>query len=233
MRKFIFVSLAVATFALNAASAVAKNPTIIVRGVGDVAVTPDVAFLTIDIRSRDKNPEQAQLQNTLSVRKLTAALLAAGMRPEEVSSTAFNFKRDADLSNGQIHELGFYADSSIQIKTHSFALLPKIIGTAISNGATSVGDINYDISEKAAYIDKARIDAFSRAKDDAEKSALAAGLKLGAPQTITLGDASIGAIEVRSSDGEADVPAARNLQPLIVPGYVHVSYIVNIEYEVQ
>jgi uncharacterized protein len=171
-------------------------------------------------------------KNVATTKNLYAAIAKLGIKRSDFGSTNFAFKRDARADNdGKIVELGYYAENSVQITAKKFEDLPKIIAVAVANGATSIGDISYTVSDTKPYIDQARLKAFQNAKDEAEKSALAAGLKLNQIETISLGDAYIPEVSAATYalDGHADLPAPQ-LQPLLTPGTVHVKYSVTIEY---
>jgi uncharacterized protein len=218
----------------NSTEAFAANPTIVVRGTGEVEVAPDIASVVVEIRSRDKEPSKAQAKNVAITKKLFAALQGIGVKRSNLGSTGYVFKRDARTdSEGKIIELGYYAENSVQVKAEKFDDLPSIIANSVANGATSIGDVSYTLSDTKTYIDRAREEAFQNAKDEAQKSAKAAGMLLGSIKTISLGDAYIPAVAASSSpDGAADIPAAQ-LEPLLNPGTIRVSYTVTIEYELK
>ena len=210
------------------------NPTIIVMGTGEVEVRPDIAAVTVEVRSRNNDPVKAQSENVVVTKKLFAAFESMGIKNTDMGSTSFNFRRDAKMdSEGNVQELGFYATNSVQVKAPKFDDLPKIIAVAIANGATSVGDISYSIVDTKPQIAKARRKAFENAASEAKDSAEAASLKLGAIKTISLGSAYIPPVEAsRNFEGGADLPAS-TLEPLLNPGNVRVTYTVTIEYELK
>jgi uncharacterized protein len=221
MKRLLF--LTVALFAISNVSALAKGPTILVNGVGDIEVIPDIASVVVKVRSRDKDPEKAQIRNVEVTKKLFAAFEEMGVKRSTMASSNYTFKRDATANNdGKIVELGYYAENSLQINVSKFEMLPRLIALAVANGATSIDDVSYKLSDEKPYIDKARIQAFQKAKADAGKSAIAAGMTLGPIVTVSLGGAYIPDSLVASrGQGEADI-ASPGLQPLLNPGTLHV-----------
>jgi len=227
--------LAVIGFFLSISPSFAKGPTIVVKGDGDIEVVPDVASIRIEVRSRDKDPEKAQADNVAVTKKLFSVFETAGVKRSDMGSTNYTFKRDArNDKDGKIIELGYYAENSVQIKVSHFELLPRLVAIAVANGATSIDDVSYTLNDEKPYIDRARAEAFQKAKEEAQKSAAAAGMALGPIVTVSLGGAYIpdqltaGRIE----SGEHDM-AAPDLQPLLNPGTVHVQYTVTVEYELK
>jgi uncharacterized protein len=221
MNRLLF--LTVALFAISNVSALAQGPTILVNGVGDIEVIPDIASVVVKVRSRDKDPEKAQIRNVEVTKKLFAAFEEMGVKRSTMASSNYTFKRDATANNdGKIVELGYYAENSLQINVSKFEMLPRLIALAVANGATSIDDVSYKLSDEKPYIDKARIQAFQKAKADAGKSAIAAGMTLGPIVTVSLGGAYIPDSLVASrGQGEADI-ASPGLQPLLNPGTLHV-----------
>jgi uncharacterized protein len=211
----------------------AANPTIVVKGDGEIEVMPDIASVRVKLQSRDKDPAKAQAKNVSAIKRLFEAMQSIGVKPADLGASSYTFKRDARAdSNGKILELGYYAENEVQVRAEKFEGLPAIIAVAVANGATSVDDVSYSLKDTKPSIDKAREKAFMDAKDEAEKSAKAAGLTLGPIKTISLGGAFIPEVSSSKSDyGEADLPS--QLQPLLSPGTIKVSYSVTIEYELK
>jgi uncharacterized protein YggE len=233
MKRLII--LVVAGLHLGISPSLAKGPTIVVRGDGDIEVVPDIASMRIEVRSRDKDPEKAQAKNVEVTKRLFSAFEEVGIKRSDMGSTSYTFKRDATSNNeGKIIELGYYVENSVQLKVFRFDLLPRLVAVAVANGATSIGDVSYTLEDDRPYIDKARTEAFQKVKEEAQKSAIAAGMTLGPIVTVSLGGAYIpDQLTAGSLDrGEADV-AAPGLQPLLNPGTVHVQYSVTVEYELK
>ena len=229
--------LALVVWSFGAMPALAKGPTIVVRGQGEVEVVPDIASVTVEVSSRDNDPERAQALNVETTKKLYLELQKSGIAPSDMGSTRYYFKRDVTRNtDGAMIDNGFYAENSVQIKIHKFENTPRLIAVAVANGATSVGDVQYTLNDDKPYIDKARAEAFQDAKTEAKKIAAATNMRLGRITAISIGDAYISQVDAASdfskSEGEADIPAA-SLEPLITPGTVRVSYSVTIEYELR
>jgi uncharacterized protein len=227
-------TMALMLFAISVQPVMAEGPTILVNGVGDIEVAPDIASVVVKVRTRDKDPEKSQSQNVVVTKKLLAAFEAAGVKRSTMGSSNYTFRRDATSnSDGKIIELGYYAENSIQINLSKFEMLPRIIALAVANGATSIDDVSYKLLDEKPFIDQARVQAFQKAKVDAEKSATAAGMVLGPILTVSLGGAYIpDNLVARRVEGEADMPASQ-LQPLLNPGTLHVQYNVTIQYQLK
>ncbi len=151
-----------------------------------------------------------------------------------MGTTNYQFRREArEGAEGKINQLGYFAENSVQIKASKFEDMPSIIAAAVANGATRVDDIQYTLNDPVPYVDRARVEAFQNAKDEAQKSVDAAGLKLGPIVSISINGADIPQVTSmqRLNYEDADMPAAK-LEPFLSPGVVHVTYSVNIEYEV-
>ena len=80
---------------------------------------------------------------------------------------------------------------------------------AIAAGATNVGGISFDVSNRDAFLSSAQTAAVTAAKTQAAKLASAAGATLGAPLSITTsyyGGAVYAASDVKSASGGSSTP---------------------------
>ena len=215
----------------------ADGPTIVVDGEGDVEVVPNVASITIRVTSVDKDPRQAQAKNVKIARDLFDAMKKLGISEPDFGSSDYSFERLAfpDKKTGKINELGFSARNTVSVRVTDLSILPALIGEVVGRGATRIESLDYSLRDTKPYIDQARAMAFSRAREDAQKSAVAAGLTLGSVRKISIGGAHIpdsGSTSYYRDAGEMDVAPPEWVPPL-TPGRLHVTYHVTMEYELK
>ncbi len=239
--KRIYLLVNMVFFGLTFAN-MADAATIVVVGQSEVETMPDMATLTIDVRNRNKDAAKAQATNVDQVKKLMSKINAVGLKTSEMRTSNYQFARDAKSdSEGNIIELGFYADTTIVIETPHFELLPQIVAIAVMNGATNVGDASYWLSDDTAVVDKARSIAFQNADQEAKKAATAVRSTLGPISKIAVGAAAIANMMAgiegglgggRSAKYEvANAPA--DIAPNLTVDMVKVQYFVTIEYELK
>jgi uncharacterized protein len=223
--------------AVHAAQCAANAASIAVVGQSDVEAMPDVATLTFEVRSANKDAVKTQAENVAVTKKLLEQLKTVGLQDRELRTSNYAFGRDARPGkDGNIIELGFYAENTIEIKTSHFEFLPQLVATAISNGATSIGDAVYSLSDEKSVLDKARVIAFKNADDEARLSATSAGMQLGPITKVAVGAAAISnqLAGIGGMSSRKMVSYNRSdLKPNLSVTFVHVEYNVTIEYELK
>jgi uncharacterized protein len=226
MRK-ILVSLFALLF--MACVSIVHAATIAVVGEGEVAAPPDTAAISLDIRSQNKDATKAQARNVEITRNVLAILKSLGVKENDITQSFYSFSRD---QNRDGKDNGFYVSNSISVKLSDFALIPKITTSAISEGATSVGQPDYSLADDSTLFEKARVKAYQRAAEEAEKSAKAMGLKLGKVTKVSVGAAAISNLlagEAMMGGGMArsanyDLMPELRIEPIKVKYYVTVEY---------
>jgi uncharacterized protein len=235
-----FYRLSFILLCLHVGSVVAIGQTLIVVGTADVSAIPDQATITLNTRSRNNDGEKAQAENIQLNKKLQTALAKLGVKTHLIRTTSSTFRRDAQSDGkGNIVELGFIAENTIEVDATDFNLLPRIIAVAVANGATNVGDPIFSLSNDTKITDEARILAFKNANEEAQKSAVAANLTLGPIVKIAVGAAAIsnelasGMLGGMSKKNISLQAEESTLQPNLTVEKIHVPYAVTIEYELK
>lgn len=228
----LLFALCVASFAWTETAA---SGTLQVQGRGQVAVTPDIASTSIQIRSRARTAQAAATSNAETIKRVIAALENLGVSANDIHTSRYQFRRDArDDPDGNIIERGYFAEMSVDVTVRDFDDLGKVITAAISAGATSVQDYVFSVSDTVALVERARSLAFEDARKEAEKNAAAAKVTLIGISSIADGRATLPGIRGFYFGGSADMPAPesrRQMEPEVLPDMVAVGYDVTVTYE--
>lgn len=205
-----------------------------VSGSGQVAAVPDIATTIIEIRSRAKEASKAQSLNVETVKQVTQELGKLGIATSDIHTSSFQFRRDArNDADGNITELGYYAEMSLTVTVRNFDNLGKVVAVAVSNGATSINDFVFSIADTAPLVEKARTLAFENASLEASRNAAAAKVTLVGISAISDGQATLpgfGQICVACADISSP-DDKKKLEPEIRPDRVAVGYDVTVAYE--
>jgi uncharacterized protein YggE len=102
-------------------------------------------------------------------------LRAAGIPADAIRTTAYDLQQEWDYVNNRRISRGFVARNTIEVRVDSIDRLGEILDLAVSTGATSVGDIRFDLKERAALERQALKQAVGDARARAEAVAAAAG----------------------------------------------------------
>jgi uncharacterized protein YggE len=193
----ILLSLSVLA-SLSASAAEDDSPTLSVVGEGMVTVPADTVLIAVSVESSNENATQADAENQEKLDRAKEALIAAGVKPEDIlsgkSSGLMSFQSSSRVcrteNNSTICDVDDTSTSSLsssltlQLKTIDEARVNQVLEAARSEGA-SPAIIGYSLSDTASAVADARKKAVEDARSNAEGMASAAGVRLGKVVDIT------------------------------------------------
>jgi uncharacterized protein len=150
-------------------------PVVVTSGEGIVRAVPDRAFVDITAESRGSNPREAQRRNTELMKPVQDKLRAAGIPADAIRTTGYDLQQEWDFVNNRRISRGYVARNTIEVRVDALDTLGGILELAVAAGATSVGDIRFDVKERA----KLERDALRLAVADARARADAAAAGAG------------------------------------------------------
>ncbi len=144
--------------------------TISVSGSGTVELSPDIAYLSVGVTVENKDPKKAMDGLTAKANAIVEALKKAGVKKEDIKTTNLSlypyYSWDPDTGKQTLE--GYRANESFSVKS-TLENAGSLLTIASENGATDIGGIAFDVSNrdeiKLQAIEKAMADA--RAKADA------------------------------------------------------------------
>ena len=188
------LTLAVFGIALIATPALAQvnpPPTISVSGEGTVSVPPDLAVVDGGVTTDAKTAREAAEANNTAMAKVLAALKSAGIAEKDMQTSRLSlFPQYAQQTRpnpnpGPNVISGYRASNRVTIRVRDVTKVAGTIDALVSSGANEVGGINFMVTKASQLLDDARSDAIADARRKAEIYAKAAGVKLGAPISIS------------------------------------------------
>ena len=196
--SFILLA-AIAVFAIGAysnlvqaastAQTVTSDPlrTMSINGHGEVTLTPDVAYLYVGVHTEHEEAATAVADNNDQAQAVIDALIAAGIKPEDISTSNFSLWTSQNYDfEGKPTDSKFIVDNTVYIIVRDLAKLGDLLGTAIEAGANSVNGISFDVSDKEAALSRARELAVADARAQAEELAGLAEVELGEIQSLSM-----------------------------------------------
>jgi uncharacterized protein YggE len=163
------------------ASATADR-TITVSGDGTVTTVPDTATFTFTVDTRAKTASAALAQNSDETTKVIAAVKAAGVPSASIQTSQVALSPQTSQDGTTI--VGYVASNSITVET-GIGDAGKLVDAAVGAGANGVNGPMLSRSDSDALYRDALKKAVDAAKLKAQALADAAGLTLGAVQTVT------------------------------------------------
>jgi uncharacterized protein YggE len=169
-------------------------PAVVATGQATVRRAPDRAFITATVESRATSPRDAQRTNAGVMTGVLQKLRDGGIPKEAIRTVSLTVEPEYDFTAGRRTLRGYVARNTIEVRVDEIDRVGDVLDTAVNSGATSAGDVRFDLKNRAG----AEREALRQAVDDARgrAEALAAG-----------GAVSLGVIlRIQEEGTEAGVP---------------------------
>jgi uncharacterized protein len=162
----------------SAAALPPDHPTVTTVGEGSLRRAPDRAWLSVTAESRSKSPREAQKLNATVMTVVLQKLKEAGLPPDAIQTRAYELHPEYDYENGRQSLRGYLARNTIEIRADDLTRVGELLDIAVSAGATSVGNVRFDLKDRAAVEREAIRLAVDDARRRAEAAAAGAGMKV-------------------------------------------------------
>ena len=174
------VALLAAVPALAAAPARADDappqPAIVVSGEAVVQATPDRAFVTVSVESRDKNPGAAQKQTATAMDAVRKKLAQTGVKDDQIRTLAYDLQLEFDFDKGRQVPRGYVARDTIEVRLDDITLVGAVIDASVGAGATNIGGVRFDLKDRDTLEREALKKAVADGRARADAAAAGAGV---------------------------------------------------------
>jgi uncharacterized protein YggE len=185
------IALSLSLVFLLVLSAAAQNPeakfiadTLVVQAEGTYEADPDMATLTFDISSQDKELRKAYDNAGQSLQKIAALAEKNGLKKEE---TLAGVLRVTPLSTDRKGRAKAYlVQGRIVLKVRDFSKLGPILDEAVQDGITDFRSLTYSLADEEAAKQRAVGEAMKRAVGRATAALEQKGQKVGALRFASL-----------------------------------------------
>ena len=203
-----------------------KARTITVSATGQVEGTPDVLELVVGVQTRDKTAKTALDRNNNLAKRVIAAVKDAGVEDKDVQTSEFSISPTYDDDNDIS---GYQVSNIVSAKIRDFNKAGEVIdaATKIAGDEVVIYGVQFSFDDNSLLVAKARNEAVTRAKNQAEQLAKAADVDLGDLMSISEDSTpEPPVLEARAAAG--DVASAP-----IEPGSETLSVQVTLVYEIK
>lgn len=161
--------------------------TISVNGVGQVTLSPDVAYVYIGVHSQSANVSDALSQNNDKAQAVSGALKELGIDAKDIQTSGFSINPQQQYDpQGQLTGTAYNVDNSVYVTVRDLQVLGSLLDVVVRSGANNITGINFDVLDKSQAISEARRLAIDSARSQAEEITQAAGVALGELQTMNV-----------------------------------------------
>jgi len=161
--------------AASAQDAAPQPPSIVTTGEAIVRRAPDLAYVTVAVESRARNPRDAQKQNAESMTAAQQRIAATGIAKDAVRTLGYTIEQEFDFTNGRRVPRDYVARNAIEVRVDAVDRTGEIIDAAVQAGATSIGAVRFDLKDRAGAEREALRLAVADARGRADAAASGAG----------------------------------------------------------
>ena len=168
---------------IAAATVVAQSPaprppsvaTIVTSGEAIVSRVPEVAYLTVAVEARARNPRDAQRQNAEAMTGVQKRLADAGIPKEALKTLGLWLDQEYDITSGRRVPRGYVARNTLEVRLDDVSRAGEVADSVVQGGATALNGIRFDLKDRAAAEREALRLAVADARRRAEAAAAGAG----------------------------------------------------------
>ena len=220
--------------ACGAAAPASGARTLNVNGVGQVFITPDIAYLYVGVHTEKPTAADAVAANNAQTQQVIDALKAFGVEEKDIHTSSFSIwpiDRYDPATGAPTGEKYYSVDNTIYITARDLTKLGALLDTVIKAGANTINSVQFDLSDKTAAMKEARAAAVKNAQEQAQELAGLAGVGLVEITSISYTDstpyvyAEFGRGGGGASGIQANVP--------IEPGQMTITANVSVTYEIK
>jgi uncharacterized protein len=183
MKRLLFLT-AILPFALLAPVASAATPrTITVDGSGTVSTVPNQADFTFGVSATARTATGALHANAAQMTKVIAALRAQGVAAADLQTAQISLSPNRNDNGDRI--LNYTATNSVTARVRSIAKSGPVVDAAVNAGANEVDGPSLTSADARVLSQQALKAAVADARQRAQAIAAAAGVRLGAVQSVS------------------------------------------------
>jgi uncharacterized protein YggE len=200
MKKIFLIVIALFSPSL-AWSGVSDLETILVSGVGELNINPDIAYLTLGVETTDKTAKGGQQKNAqLSAQVEKILIDRFKIARDDIKTVSYNVFEDVSYVNNKRERLGYKVANSIQVNVRAIKEIGNILDAVADAGANSVQGIQFDTEKRRTYEIEALKLAVENARKKADVIAVSAGRSIKKALKIDESKASSGPIAYKSME---------------------------------
>ncbi len=205
---------------------------ITISGEGKVFVKPDVALVSLGVKTEEKKSVDAVNKNNEKMNAIIKVAKDLGVDEKDIKTSAYNLYPVYDYpTTGRVFK-GYSLDQQISVKIRNFDKISDILDKATSEGANTVGDLQFTVDD----LEKARADTREKAIEQAKEKALVlagqAGLKI--VKLINISEGYQPSIQpIYGMGGSRNTLEKVNIAPDIQPGQSEINTTVYLTYRVR
>ncbi len=156
-----------------------------VTGEGKAYAKPDVATINFGVHSEGQTSQEAVSKNNAIMDNVIKAIKGSGVQDKDIQTTLYNLSPNYQYQSpvpmmypypGKRTVNGYSLDQQIQVKIRNFDKINEILEKASSNGANTIGELQFTVDDIEKVKSEARAKAIAEAKEKANSLFAQSGL---------------------------------------------------------
>lgn len=145
-----------------------KRNIIRVIGDGTITVKPNQAEVTLGVTTDNKDLQIAQQNNAVLIDKIIKSIIDLGIPEDQIRTVRYSAQPQYDFIEGKQVFRGYQVEHLLKITINDINNVGTIVDTAVKNGANTVSNISFTISDRNYYerqaLSSAVFDAYQKAE---------------------------------------------------------------------
>ena len=170
----------------SAFAAEQSNPPtgITVTGYGEAQGKPDIAFITLGVRTEDRDAEKAARDNAAKNTAVINGVVKTGVAASDIQTINYSVSPKVDYKADPPVTVGYTVSNEVRVKVKDLAKVGAVIDAALSAGANYSQNLTFSIEDDTPLRQEALAKAARNAEAKAKTIADALGIKLVAPISV-------------------------------------------------
>lgn len=189
-----FRNVALVALLAGPVAAMADEPlrNVSVEGIGRVEAVPDMAVVQIGVQREAREAGSAMAAASDAMTAVLAQVQDAGIAPGDIQTMRIGLDpRWRHANDGSAPRVvGYVASNDLSVTVRDLDLLGALLDAVVSDGANAMNGLSFDVADREALEDAARVAAVEDARRKAGMIAEAAESALGS--VISLSEGSFG-----------------------------------------
>lgn len=212
-------------FCFEALTMASEVSLLVVEGVGEVQVEPDLAFINLGVNRRAATAKTAQEEVNEALKGILAGIENLGIPGKNIQTSRLNLNPiyvQTDRRAGEAPKIvGYEANYSISIRVDQLQLLGEIIDSALGEDANQLQGVRFELSNDTASKSEALKMAVEAARQKAKVLSDSAGVKLLSIKEIK--ESNVDLIQPRGPQVRAMYAESSGSPTPVLPGMITVS----------
>ncbi|MDE3839549.1 hypothetical protein C0966_09285 [Bacillus methanolicus] len=149
-----------------------------VIGEGSISARPDRATVILGTTTEDQDLAKAQSENAEAISRVIGSVLELGIPRENIQTFDYRAEPQYRYEDGKQIFIGYKVTHLLKITIDRVDQVGRLVDTAVKNGANTVNNIDFSVSDPILYYNKALASAVQNALLKAQTIAGSLGVTL-------------------------------------------------------